>query len=156
MAQALYETEPVFRDALDRCAAVLDPLLARPLLTIIHPAPGTESPLDETAFTQPALFAVEYALAQLWRAWGLRPDAVIGHSVGEYVAACLAGVLPLDDALRLIAERGRLMQTLPAGGAMAAIFAGVDDVRAAIAPWADRLAVAALNGAAQTVISGDQ
>ena len=156
MAQALYETEAVFRDALDRCAAVLDPLLARPLLTVIHPAPGTESPLDETAFTQPALFAVEYALAQLWRAWGLRPDAVIGHSVGEYVAACLAGVFPLDDALRLIAERGRLMQTLPAGGAMAAIFAGVDDVRAAIAPWADRLAVAALNGAAQTVISGDQ
>jgi acyl transferase domain-containing protein len=115
MAQALYETEAVFRNALDRCASVLDPLLARPLLTVIHPAPGTESPLDETAFTQPALFAVEYALAQLWRAQSGR--TVIGHC-GQRVA-CLrcsarrrAALTPSAAGHADAASRGRWPRSL--------------------------------------------
>ena len=112
------------------------------------------SVLDETKYTQPALFALEYALAALWSAWGITPAAVIGHSVGEYVAACVAGVLQLDDALRLVAERGRLMQSLPSGGAMAAIFAPEGDVAPLVAEHAAAVSIAAINGTAQTVVSG--
>ncbi len=154
MAKALYEREPVFRQALDACAAELRAPLERPLLDVIFGVEGVPSVLDETAYTQPALFAVEYALAQMWRAWGVVPDVVMGHSVGELVAACIAGVMPLNHALALIAERGRLMQSLPAGGAMAAVFAAEAVVAQAIAPVAARVAIAALNGAQQTVISG--
>ena len=154
MARGLYETAPVFRAELDRCAQLLVPHLARPLLEVLFPFDGASATLDETAYTQPALFAVEYALTQLWRSWGVSPDIVIGHSVGEVVAACVAGVLELEDALRLIAARGRLMQSLPAGGGMAAINATESDVVEAIAPYALRVSIAAVNGPAQTVISG--
>jgi acyl transferase domain-containing protein/NADPH:quinone reductase-like Zn-dependent oxidoreductase/NAD(P)-dependent dehydrogenase (short-subunit alcohol dehydrogenase family) len=154
MARRLDETQPVFRAALDRCAAVLDLRLPQPLRELLFTAPGEASQLDETRFTQPALFAVEYALATLWQAWGIWPDVLMGHSVGELVAACLGGVLTLDEALVLVAERGRLMQTLPAGGAMAAIFASEEEVAAAIEPHAASVSIAAQNGPLQTVISG--
>jgi len=153
MARRLDQTQPAFRAVLDRCAAVLDPLLGVPLRELLFAEDGS-SRLDQTAYTQPALFAVEYALAELWRAWGVRPDALIGHSVGECVAACVGGVMPLDDALALIAERGRLMQALPAGGAMAAVFAPEAAVAAAIASESRAVSIAALNGPAQTVIAG--
>ena len=91
---------------------------------------------------QPALFALEYALATLWRSWGIEPSLVLGHSVGEYVAACVAGVFSLEHGLQLIAHRARLMQQLPAGGQMAAVFADPARVRAAIRPWADRISIA--------------
>jgi len=155
MGAELCRTQPVFRAAVDDCARVLDPLLGRPLLALLC----EDSPdLDETAFTQPALFAVEYALAQLWLSWGVRPDAVAGHSVGEYVAACVAGVFSLEDGLRLIAERGRLMQTLPKNGAMLAVFAGRERVEQALAALgADAaLGIAAVNGGAETVVSGER
>ena len=93
---------------------------------MIFPRAGETTPLDETAYTQPALFAVEYAMAQLWRSWGVTPNIVMGHSVGEVVAACVAGIFDLPDALQLIATRGRLMQALPIGGAMAAVNAPED------------------------------
>ena len=154
MSRGLYSVSPVFRAALDQCAEVLAPHLERPLLQVLFPAPGQSTPLDETAYTQPALFAVEYALTELWRSWGVTPNSVMGHSVGEYVAACVAGVLNFEDALRLIAKRGRLMQSLPSGGAMAAISAPEERVGEAIAPYTSHLSIAAINGPAQTVISG--
>src|SRR5262249_49671832 len=125
-----------------------------PLLEVLFgPPAGEQVSLDDTEFTQPALFAVEWALAELWRSWGVQPRTVLGHSVGEYVAACVAGVLDLDDALRLIAIRGRLMQALPRDGAMASLWADEDAVRTALAPYA-RLSIAAINGPRSTVVSG--
>ena len=155
MGASLYKAQPSFRAAIDHCAEILGPYLDVPLLDVLYPKDGRQSPLDETAYTQPALFALEYALASLWRSWGVEPSAMMGHSVGEYVAACLAGVFSLEDGLKLIAHRGRLMQALPAGGAMAVIFADAQVAAAAIASVADRVSIAALNGERNTVISGD-
>ena len=154
MARELYDAAPVFRAALDRCAQGLALSLNRPLLEVLFPAEGQATPIDDTGYTQPALFAVEYALCELWRSCGVTPNIVMGHSVGEVVAACVAGVMTLDDALRLIAQRGRLMQSLPAGGAMAAINAAEDRVAKALAPYRTQLAIAATNTPDQTVISG--
>ena len=128
MGRRLFESEPVFRRALERCDGILRGILDRPLLSVIYPKEGETSPIDETSFTQPALFSFEYALAELWKSWGVVPDIVLGHSVGEYAAACVAGVFSLEDGLKLIAARGRLMQALPRGGAMAAVFAGEEAV----------------------------
>jgi acyl transferase domain-containing protein/NADPH:quinone reductase-like Zn-dependent oxidoreductase len=155
MGRALFDAEPVFRAALERCATLAQPYLERPLLSVLYPGPGERTPLDETAYTQPALFALEYALAELWRSFGVEPRVVLGHSVGEYAAACVAGVLTLEDGVRLIAERGRLMQALPAGGAMAAVFAPEARVLAALRGRESAVAVAAVNGPAHVVISGD-
>ena len=154
MGRRLYETEPVFRAALDRCGGILDGRMDRSLLSVIHPdAGGGDGSLDRTEFTQPALFAFEYALSELWRSWGIEPAAVLGHSVGEYVAACVAGVFSLEDGLQLIATRAQLMQALPAGGAMASISAEPDRV-AAVVERTGGVSVAALNGPESTVVSG--
>jgi acyl transferase domain-containing protein len=113
MGRQLYETQPSFRAALDRCAEILRPYLDKPLLEILYPQSNNSSVpslLDETAYTQPTLFALEYALFELWKSWGIQPSVVMGHSVGEYVAACVAGALTLEEGLKLIAARGRLMQ----------------------------------------------
>ena len=125
MGRQLYQTQPTFRAAMDQCDAALRGHLDRPLLSVLYPERAADSvdgdrTIDETAYTQPALFALEYALAEMWRTWGIAPSAVLGHSVGEYVAATLAGVFEFDQAIALVATRGRLMQSLPAGGAMAA------------------------------------
>jgi acyl transferase domain-containing protein/acyl carrier protein len=156
MAKALYESSPTFREALDRCTSLLQPHLDRPLLEIIHPQDGVSTTLDQTAHTQPALFAVEYALAVLWQSWGVHPDALLGHSLGEYVAACVGGVLDLEDALKLVAVRSQLMQAQPAGGGMAAVFTDENRVSEALRPFADRLSIAALNGPGIVVVTGQQ
>src|SRR5581483_2024826 len=101
MGRRLFETQPAFRRALERCDEILRPLLDRSLLSVMYPAAGEATPLDDTAYTQPALFALEYALAELWRSWGVEPSAVMGHSVGEFAAACVAGVFSLEDGLTL-------------------------------------------------------
>jgi len=154
MGRQLYETQPVFRQALERCDEILRPYLDLPLLEVLYPKPGENSPLDETAYTQPALFALEYALFQLWKSWGIEPAAVMGHSVGEYVAATVAGVFSLEDGLKLIAERARLMQALPEDGEMVAVFASESKVQAVIQPYSQDVAIAAINGPQSTVISG--
>ncbi|MEC4816771.1 MAG: SDR family oxidoreductase, partial [Scytonema sp. PMC 1069.18] len=154
MGRQLYDTQPTFREALDRCDELLRPYLEKPLLEVLYPEPGTDSPLDQTAYTQPALFALEYALAQLWLSWGIKPQAVMGHSLGEYVAACIAGVFSLEDGIKLIAKRAQLMQSLPAGGEMAVLFTTEERVTAAIAPYAGQLSIAGINGSENIVISG--
>jgi polyketide synthase 12/myxalamid-type polyketide synthase MxaB len=156
MGESLYRAYPVFRATIDRCAAVVDPLIGRPLLSVLFPADGAEpSAIDDTLYTQPALFAFEYALAQLWLSWGMKPAAVMGHSLGEYVAACVAGVMSVEAALTVVAARARLMDELPRGGAMAAVLAPVNVVRAAVGETTG-VAIAAVNGPRNVVISGPQ
>jgi len=154
MGRQLYESEPTFRRAIDQCDELLRPHVDRSIRETIYPEPGAATPLDQTVYTQPALFALEYALAQLWRSWGVEPAAVIGHSLGEDVAACVAGVFSLEEGLELIATRGRLMQALPQDGEMYAVFAEDARVAAAIARFASDVTVAAVNGPSQVTISG--
>jgi acyl transferase domain-containing protein/acyl carrier protein len=154
MGRELYETEPVFREQLDLCTGILLPLLGQNLLDVLfsRSAQGSETDeaLQQTRLTQPALFAVEYSLAQLWLSWGLTPDAMIGHSIGEYVAACLAGVFSLEDALRIVQERAHLMQLLP-GGSMLAVRASEEE----ISPYlGDTLDMAVRNTPTALVLSG--
>lgn len=157
MGRGLYEEEPVFRAAMDACDAILRGRLDEPLVSLLYGAGASEERLQQTGHAQPAIFAVEYALYELWRSWGVRPDVVAGHSIGEFVAAHVAGVLGLEDALRLVAERGRLMQELPAGGAMAAVFAPEAVVAAAVASavaLGAAVSVAAVNTPEDVVIAG--
>ena len=166
MGRQLYETHPIFRQVLDECAEILRPYLEIPLLDVLYPSKEAESPqsqienlqskIDDTAYTQPALFALEYALFQLWKSWGVEPAVVMGHSVGEYVAACVAGVFSLEAGLKLIAARGRLMQALPQNGEMVAVLADQAQVALALAPYAQQVAIAAVNGPKSLVLSGER
>ncbi|HEX6290282.1 MAG TPA: SDR family NAD(P)-dependent oxidoreductase [Herpetosiphonaceae bacterium] len=161
MARELYETEPNFRAQVDRCCDLLLPHLGCDLRELLYPAGADTAAaerLNQTAFAQPALFVIEYALAQLWMSWGIQPVAMIGHSIGEYVAATLAGVLSLEDALALVAARGRLMQALP-GGSMLAVFLAEHELRPMLhgvpsGPGTRDLALAAVNGPRHCVVSG--
>lgn len=154
----LYDRHPTFAQALDEALVELDQHLDRPLRDIMFAEPGTDMAnlLDNTAYTQPALFALEVALFRLLTGWGLRPDALLGHSVGEISAAHVAGVLTLTDAARLVTARGRLMAELPAGGAMAALEAAEAEVGLLIADREHELSIAAVNGPQATVVAGDE
>ena len=154
MGLALYRVEPTFREQIDLCAEILKPQLGLDLRDVLYPhekgiAEATGR-LTETSMTQPALFVIEYALAKLLAEWGIRPRAMIGHSIGEYVAACLSGVFSLKDALTLVATRGRLMQTLPTGAMLA-----VPLPAAKVSPLlGNQLSLAAINGPSLCVVSG--
>jgi malonyl CoA-acyl carrier protein transacylase/SAM-dependent methyltransferase len=154
MGARLREHDPVFRQAFDDCVAALDPHLDQPLRASLAVGSDAVDDLDEARHAQPAMFAIEYALAAMWRAWGVEPAGVMGHSLGEYAAACVAGVLSLADAARLVALRGRVMDALPAGG-MAAVWASEADVAPHLARHGTRLAIAAVNAPGQVVLSGD-
>lgn len=168
MGWELYQTQPVFKAAIDRCHLLLEAHCDRPLRSLLFPtlnaSDSSDAPNDiinQTVYAQPALFALEYALAQLWMAWGLKPTVVMGHSVGEYVAACIAGVFSLSDALMLIAERGRLMQQLPLGGGMSVIMADAQSIAPVLTTFNNenpktQVSIAAYNGPRNTVISGPQ
>ncbi|MDM8557376.1 SDR family NAD(P)-dependent oxidoreductase [Candidatus Parabeggiatoa sp. HSG14] len=160
MGLELYQTEPMFREQVDRCAKLLKPHLGLDLRGVLYPKLEIPSPLleskasalaiDQTAITQPAIFVIEYSLAQLWMAWGIKPKAMIGHSIGEYVAACLAGVFTLEESLMLVAARGQLMQSVPAGTMLAVPLSETE-----IQPFLnENIDLAAINVPSQSVISG--
>ncbi len=152
MARDLYHSAPVFRRTLDHCATLLNSHLDRPLLPLmLEDVPADV--LRQTAYTQPALFAFEFALATLWQSWGIVPNCVLGHSLGEYVAATVADVFAVEDILPVIALRGRLMQQLPGGGRMTAVFTSEARVTAVMA-GVDGVSIAAINAPDNTVISG--
>ncbi|WP_394850848.1 SDR family NAD(P)-dependent oxidoreductase [Pendulispora brunnea] len=158
MGRGLSEAWPVFRRALDEVCTHLEPHLEMRLQDVLFDADDSPraSMVHETGWAQPALFALEVALFRQWEAWGLAPDVLLGHSLGEIVAAHVAGVLDLPDACALIAARGRLMQALPRGGAMASIEASEEEVRAWLEPYDGRVSLAAINAPRQIVVSGDE
>lgn len=152
MGKSLYETNKVFKRALDQCDQISRAVLDKPILSIIYN--NDNDPLiNQTIYTQPAIFAIEYALAEVWQEWGIFPDYVMGHSIGELVAAYYAGVFSLEDAFKLVAARGRLMGSLPTGGKMAAIFADIPTVTAKISQY-NSVDIAGVNGPQTIVISG--
>lgn len=154
MGRELYETEKSFRETVDQCCDLFHPHLGLDLRKLLYPLAGQEEEaqkqLTQTIITQPALFVIEYALARLWIEWGVEPEAMIGHSIGEYVAACLAGVMTLEHAITLVAARGRLMQSM-ATGTMLSVSATEQETRAFLTP---ELSLAAINGPRLCVLSG--
>ena len=158
MGETLYQSEPVVRAVLDRCEGVFRQERGSSLLAVMFGWPDAEGDLDDPAWTQPAIYALECALTELWSSLGVRPNAVVGHSLGEFAAAHTAGVLSLEDGLRFVAGRGKLMSELSEPGAMAAVFAPASEVAAAVeeqcaASGDPRLAIAANNGA-HLMVSG--
>lgn len=154
MGRCLYETEPVFRAAFDAVAVLADPLLPTPLVGLVYPKDedaDAQAALASTVNTQPALFALQYALTLLWQSWGVRPTIVLGHSVGEYAAAVASGIMALNDAVVLICARGRLMDRLPTGGAMVAVHAGAELIKPLLSPGVE---IAVYNGGDNTVLAG--
>ncbi|MFI7221131.1 SDR family NAD(P)-dependent oxidoreductase [Micromonospora maritima] len=154
MALDLLDESPVFAERMAACDAALRPWLDHPLRDLLRQSPGVPA-LDRADVVQPLLFAVMVSLAELWRSYGVQPAAVVGHSQGEIAAACVAGVLSLPDAARLVALRARALRRLAGAGEMAAVPLAVDAVRARVARYGDRLAVAAVNGPASVVVSGE-
>jgi acyl transferase domain-containing protein/thioesterase domain-containing protein/D-arabinose 1-dehydrogenase-like Zn-dependent alcohol dehydrogenase/acyl carrier protein len=151
MTRNLYASESVFKNAFDECTTLLTPSLGLNLRDLLYSDNEQHhATLKQTAYTQPALFAVEYALAKLWMAYGVQPRAMLGHSIGEYVAACLAGVFSLEEALVLVATRGQLIQSLPSG-AMLAVPLSEEEIQ----PWmTTEVSLAAVNGSKRCVVSG--
>ena len=153
MGKMLFDTQPIYRKAFIDCASLLDVYLEKPILSIVYSNNTSDPEIHNTNYTQPALFALEYALAKLWMSWGIKPDIVMGHSIGEYAAAVIAGVFSLKDAAKLIAIRGNLMHSLPTNGAMMVVLAPKEMVLRAIETIED-VTIAVINGPKNHVLSG--
>ncbi|MCB0127599.1 MAG: acyltransferase domain-containing protein, partial [Caldilineaceae bacterium] len=174
MGRELYATQPTFRATIDRCEENFQQETGQSLLAILFPEgsgqwaedrgqrtegglqSAVSGSLNDTTYTQPALFALEVALATLWQEWGVQPALLLGHSVGELAAACVAGVFTLEDGIKLVAARGRLMGALPQDGTMISLLADEARVRQALVPYQDRVSIAAVNGPESIVISGER
>ena len=156
MGRQLYETEPTFRKTMERCDEILRPFLDVPLIELLyaHGSNPNAHLLKEMGYLQPTLFALEYSLSEMWKSWGITPNVVMGHSAGEYVAACVAGVFSLEDGLKFIASRGRLMQTRCERGAMLALSVGEKQALEIIAPFGEDVSVATINSPESVVVSG--
>lgn len=155
MGRNLYHSQPVFRQAFERCDELFQRYIDKSLSEVVFSDQGADgSLLDNMAYAQPALFALQYALAQVWLSWGVKPTVVTGHSLGEYAAAVVSGVFSLEDGVKLVAARGRLMNSLPETGEMVAVFADEATVSAAVKPYASRVSVAVINAPTNIVISG--
>jgi amino acid adenylation domain-containing protein len=152
MGLELYQTEPVFREAMDGCFKILETIIGYNLKEALYPNLHASIDLNQTEITQPVIFAIEYALARVLMKWGLEPDAMIGHSIGEYVAACLSGVFSLEDALKLVALRGKLMQSIPPGS-MLSIPLSEEGLKPFLGEYKD-IALAAVNTPGRCVVSG--
>ena len=152
MCKELYESESFFRKEIDLCEELLKNHMDIPLTEILFSSKESKL-IDRTEYTQPALFSIEYALARLWMNWGVTPDILVGHSVGEYVAACISGVFSIDDALSLIAVRGKLMGSLPYEGSMINVYNNFGNIQDMVASY-EGLNIAAINSSHQVVVSG--
>jgi amino acid adenylation domain-containing protein len=155
MGRSLYEACAEFRGLLQQCDRLLRGYLDRPLLDVMFAGAGDETLIHRTEYAQPALFALEYSLAELLRAWGIKPHYVLGHSIGEYAAACIAGVFGLEEGIALAAARGRLMQNLPGDGRMLAVTGKIEDVTRLLGPFSNNVSIAAINTPMQVVLSGE-
>ncbi len=156
MGKSLYFNEPVFKEALDQCSFLLTSYLEEDILEILFSEERSSKAelLDQTAYTQPALFSLGYALYKLWQNWGVQPDVILGHSIGEITAACIAGVFTLEEAIKLVASRGKLMQELKEKGMMVSVRCDKDVISKFIHKYEGRISIAAINTPNQTVISG--
>ncbi|WP_328311778.1 aminotransferase class III-fold pyridoxal phosphate-dependent enzyme [Streptomyces sp. NBC_00442] len=158
MGRLLFDTHSGFRATLERCDAILreQGLLEAPLLDVLYPQPDGPGAglIERTSHAQPAIFALEYALARLWQSWGVEPQVVIGHSTGEYAAACVAGFFSLEDGLKLVARRAALIEEATSGGATAAVFASPAEIAPVLEGFAGRVGVAGMNGPRETLVAG--
>ncbi|MBF0289588.1 MAG: type I polyketide synthase [SAR324 cluster bacterium] len=154
MGRGLYETQPLFKEVLVQCDELFKAYLNDSIISLLYSGDIPENIIHQTLYTQSTIFSIEYALAKLWKSWGVKPSVVMGHSVGEYVAACIAGVFSLEDAVKLVATRGKLMQALPSG-IMAAAFVEEKDALQMLQGFEDKVSIAAVNTARSVVISGE-
>ncbi|MCP4157063.1 MAG: type I polyketide synthase [bacterium] len=155
MGRGLFQTRRVFREAFEECDGLFKPLLEKSIIELIYAEGAEEAMVNRTDHTQPLIFALQYALAQLWESLGITPAAVVGHSIGEYAAAVITGVMTLEEGVRLVAARGRLMHSAPGEGAMGVIFAGEETVAGFVDPHRETVSIAAVNAEKNITVSGD-
>ncbi|MCP4151913.1 MAG: aminotransferase class III-fold pyridoxal phosphate-dependent enzyme [bacterium] len=155
MGREIYESAPVFRQALEKCDGLFRPYLEPSLLELLYSPGADEKKINRTDNTQPLIFSLQYALARLWLSWGIKPSAVVGHSIGEFAAAVISGVVSLEEGVKLVAARGRLMHSAPGKGSMGVVFADEDTVAKAIRPYRETIVIAAVNARKNITISGE-
>jgi acyl transferase domain-containing protein/acyl-CoA synthetase (AMP-forming)/AMP-acid ligase II/NADP-dependent 3-hydroxy acid dehydrogenase YdfG/acyl carrier protein len=156
MCRKLFDTNAAFKEAMLRCDRLFRPFILRSLVSLIYSDQADHETVDKTVYAQPLIFSVEYSLCRLWESYGIRPDIVIGHSIGEYAAAVEAGILSLEAAAELVSARGRLMDSAPGSGAMATIFADFNYVSSLISEYSDQVVIAVHNAPEACVISGEK